>query len=131
MQPTSKTNELADLPSIDRAIDQFLAARFDNGQPDPLDPGPFPSLGFKGEKAGSYFMEIEQGDIKVTIWRLTQAFGAPDTYRIMKYRKHIYNGITSWGASSHKDQYMAESLLHAQGIVHHCLTSGGNDDLER
>lgn len=130
MQPTSKIDydDLIDGPSIDRTIDKMLTLK--NGEVvDPLSK-PFPSLGFANEKGGSYFMEIEQGDMKVTLWRITNAFNDPDTFRVQFYRKHVYNGIVSWGSNS-KDRLMAESLLHAQAIVHHFFTSGGNDGLER
>lgn len=119
-----------DGPSIDNLLDHFLTHKVD-GLADPLDPGAFPSLGFDGEKRGSYFMEVEQGDRKVTVWRIINAFGAPETYTVQVYQKHNYNGVTSWGTNS-KARMHAESLVQVQGMIHHFLTegftSGGNDE---
>lgn len=135
MQPISKIDEeshpaLYDGPSIDRVIDNMLTAKYTkNGEVDPL-AKPFPSLGFANESGGSYFKEITQGDMKVTLWRLTGAFNEPDTFRVQLYHKVAYNDIVQWRARS-QDRLIAESLLHAQAIIHHFFTSGGNDDLER
>lgn len=125
MPQTSMTG-IMDGPSIDRTLDKFLSAKV-SGLADPLNPGPFPSLGFDGEERGSYFCQITRGDLKVTIWRIINAFGAPETYTVQLYRKHVFNGVQSWGTTA-SSRMVAESLVQVQGIVHHLLTPGGNDE---
>jgi hypothetical protein len=117
-----------DGPDLDRIIDGMLTVKFKDCH-DPLDPGSFPSLGFDGEETGgNYFMEIKRGNIRITIWRIIQPNGAPETYNIQRYTKCVFNGVTSWGSRGSEDKFTAESLLHAQAIIHHLFTLEGNPD---
>lgn len=110
----------------DHIIDRMLTTLQADGRPDPLDPGPFPSLGFENETRGSYYMEIIQGAARVTIWRIVGASDGPETYRINMYHELVYNGIVSWGA--HGTGISAESLIQVQGLVHYFFTSKGNEE---
>ena len=123
MPPTSMPNRfhLETGPDLDRTIDHMLTQKGS----DPLDPGEFPSLGFDNERRGSYFLQVTHGDVLVSVWRISQAFGAPETYSISTYTRQVYNGVSSWGGRV-DDKITATSLVQVQAIIHHLITSGGN-----
>lgn len=70
-------------------------------------------------------MTVEQGGRMVSVWRIIGANGAPHTYHIHVYFKHVYEGVTSWGGKAN-DRITAEDLVQVQAIIHHIFTSGGN-----
>lgn len=110
----------------DQLIDQMLTRPVD-GLCDPLDHGLFPSLGFPNEQRGTYFIQVESpdGTIKVSVWRMVQANGAPDSYRATVYHYKEYNGCESWGGDSSKAVDL-DSLLLVQAFIHRVITSEGN-----
>lgn len=134
MQPTSPIeNPLEDGPAYDRYIDGFLSARDESESPmsDPLGREKIPSLGFEHETRGSYFIQVTVGDKMVSAWKIVGGRGGPDTYSMHVYYRSVFNGVTSWGNPVNGKQFVAQSLLQVQAIMHDIFTSGGNDGVER
>ena len=124
MQPTSNSIEFL----LDRIVDKMLTEREEKetGRPDPFGHAPFPSLGFENETCGAYFLQVEQGDVMVSVWRLKGANGEHDSYRIHLFHRKVYNGVASWGGDSTK-RIECDDLIQVQAVIHDLFTSGGNN----
>ena len=113
---------------LDSIVDKMLTERDakEADMPDPFGHAKFPSLGFENETRGSYFMQVEQGDVMVSVWRLKGADGEPDRYHVHVYHRVVYAGVASWGGNSTK-RVECDALIQVQAVIHDLFTSGGND----
>lgn len=124
---TSEETQMLDEPTINQIIDKMLTERDNEGQPDPKDPGLFPSLGFENEVAGSYYIQVKQGSTMVSVWRVLGEYGVPESYHIHVYHLREFGGVYSWGGDSTK-KIVADDLVQVQAIIHNIFTSEGNYD---
>ena len=111
---------------LDRIVDKMLTERDEKetGMHDPFGNTPFPSLGFKNETRGAYFMQVQQDDVMVSVWRLAGGDGERDSYRIHLFHRKVYNGISSWGGDAAK-RIQCDDLIQVQAVIHGLFTSGG------